>query len=68
MRRYKSKFAVCVRDEWEADRHAHLSMGEAETHLPGPDLYLRHAGEHYNHQEIHHALLEKVLLDVAVCD
>jgi hypothetical protein len=31
-----------VRDEWEADRHAHLSMGEAETRLPGPELYLRH--------------------------
>jgi hypothetical protein len=33
-----------VRDEWEADRHAHLSMGEAETRLPGPELYLRHDG------------------------
>ncbi len=31
-----------MRDEWEADRHAHLSMGEAETRLPGPELYLRH--------------------------
>ncbi len=41
-RRYKSKFALSVRDEWEADRHAHLSMGEAETRLPGPELYLRH--------------------------
>ncbi len=43
-RRYKSKFALSVRDEWEADRHAHLSMGEAETRLPGPELYLRHDG------------------------
>ncbi len=42
LRRYKSKFALSVRDEWEADRHAHLSMGEAETRLPGPELYLRH--------------------------
>jgi hypothetical protein len=43
--RYKSKFAVSVRNEWEADRHAHLSMGEAETRLPGPELYLRQLPE-----------------------
>ena len=50
MFRFKSKFHAAVRDEWNAGKKSHLSMGEAETYLPPPDRYLRkHTGTGGNH-------------------
>ena len=32
-----------MREEWEAVKQPHLSMGQAETALPHPEQYLRQA-------------------------
>ena len=32
-----------MREEWEAVKQPHLSMGQAETALPHPEEYLRQA-------------------------
>ena len=39
--RYQSQFAKNVRDEFRKNKYEHHTMGEANTHLPPPEDFLR---------------------------